>query len=62
MSTLNGYRQYVHECFRWAAEAKSQEDRETFLQMAKAWRRIALVELDVAKKIVLEGPRVSRLD
>jgi hypothetical protein len=62
MSDLNEYRQYAQECVRWAAEATDQEDRETFLQMAKAWTRIALVDRDVAKQIVLEGPRVGRLN
>jgi hypothetical protein len=62
MSNLNGYRQYAQECVRWAAEAASQEDRETFLQMAKAWTRIARVDYDVAKQIVLDAPRVGGLN
>jgi hypothetical protein len=60
MSDLNEYRQYAQECVRWAAEARSQEDQETFLEMAKAWTRIALVEHDVAKQIVLDGHRVGK--
>jgi hypothetical protein len=56
MSDLNDYRQYAQECVRWAAEATSHDDRQTFLEMAKAWTRIALVEHDVTKQIILDGP------
>jgi hypothetical protein len=55
MPDLNEYRQYARECVRWAAEAKDQEDRETFLEMARAWTRVALAEHDVIIQSLLDG-------
>jgi hypothetical protein len=55
MSDLNEYRQYARECVRWATEAKDQEDQETFLEMAKAWTRVALAEHDVIIQSLLDG-------
>ena len=64
MSDLSEYRQYARECVRWAAEAKSREDRETFPEMAKAWTRVALVEHDVTAQSLLDGDQAieRRLD
>ena len=31
------YREFARECMRWADEAASEEDRQHFLAMAKAW-------------------------
>lgn len=31
------YRQYARECIRGAAGAKTEKERETFLEMAQAW-------------------------
>jgi hypothetical protein len=64
MSTLNEYQQYAQECVRWAAEAKDQEDQETFLEMAKAWTRVALAEHDVIIQSLLDGDQSikQRLD
>lgn len=55
MAMLSGYRQYARQCVEWAAEANNDYERETFLQMAKAWKRVALVERDVARQSLLEG-------
>ena len=55
MSTLSDYRQYAHECARRAAEAKDDQDRRTFLEMAKAWTRVALVEQDVTRQSLLDS-------
>jgi hypothetical protein len=33
----NEYREYAAECLEWAATAKSDREREIFLQMANAW-------------------------
>jgi hypothetical protein len=36
------YREYAHECVRWAAEAESEEMRAAFLAMAQQWMEAAL--------------------
>ena len=40
---------YAKECARWAAETKNKEDQNLFMDMAKAWTNIAIVEADVTK-------------
>jgi hypothetical protein len=42
MTTAAEYREYAHECARWAAEAKSDEMRSAFLDMANHWLAAAL--------------------
>ncbi len=58
MTDLNDYQQYAHQCARWAAQANNDNERETFLEMAKAWKRIALVDQDVTRQSLLEGNEV----
>jgi hypothetical protein len=36
------YLQYARECARWALEAKNEQDKQAFLDMAKAWTVAAL--------------------
>jgi hypothetical protein len=36
------YRELARECMRWADEAASEEDRQHFLAMAKAWVHAAV--------------------
>jgi hypothetical protein len=36
------YLQYAQECARWALEAKNEQDKQVFLDMAKAWTVAAL--------------------
>jgi hypothetical protein len=31
------YQHYADECLRWAAEAKNENHRQIYLEMAKAW-------------------------
>jgi hypothetical protein len=50
MGSSRKYWQYARECARWAARTKDQEDQELFINMAKAWTNIALVEGDVTKR------------
>jgi hypothetical protein len=50
MTSQNEYRLYARECARWAAQTKNQKDREAFLDMAKAWTHIALVQRDVVRQ------------
>lgn len=40
---------YAKECAKWAAETKNKEDQNLFIDMAKAWTNIAIVEADVTK-------------
>jgi hypothetical protein len=40
---------YAKECAKWAAESKNQEDQDLYIDMAKAWTHIALVEAHVSK-------------
>lgn len=49
MGSSREYWLYARECARWAAETKDREDQDLFLDMARAWTNIALVELDVTK-------------
>ena len=53
MTALSDYQQYAHQCARRAAQANNDNERETFLEMAKAWRRIALVDQDVTRQSLL---------
>ena len=39
--TVNEYHQYAQECLRWAAQAKTEDQREAFLEMAQAWTMAA---------------------
>jgi len=54
------YRQYARECIRGAAGAKTEKERETFLEMAQAWTRVALAASDGAKQFAYgaDGLRV----
>jgi hypothetical protein len=49
MGSSSEYWRYARECARWAAQTKDQEDQDLFIDMAKAWTHIALVEGDVSK-------------
>jgi hypothetical protein len=42
MATVNEFRQFADECLRWAADAESEEHRNAFLGMARAWTQAAL--------------------
>jgi hypothetical protein len=41
MASFAQYRQYMDECLRAAAEAKSAEERTSLLQLAQTWHRAA---------------------
>ncbi len=49
MGSSREYWLYAKECARWAAATKNKEDQDLFIDMAKAWTNIALVEADVTK-------------
>jgi hypothetical protein len=42
MYAAQEYRHFMKECLRWAATARSEEERGTYLQMAKTWHEAAL--------------------
>jgi hypothetical protein len=60
MRNVDEYRQYAQECIRWASEAQDDQERRTFIEMAKAWTRVALVEHDVARQSQLDGSQQIR--
>jgi hypothetical protein len=37
VATSKEYREYADECFGWAKTAKSDRERQIFLQMAETW-------------------------
>jgi hypothetical protein len=41
VTTPKEYREYADECFGWAKTAKSDREREIFLQMAQTWLEAA---------------------
>jgi hypothetical protein len=41
--TAAEYRQYADECLAWAKSAKTDHERDIFLQMAKTWTEAALL-------------------
>jgi hypothetical protein len=57
MGSSREYWLYAKECARWAAETKNKEDQDLFIDMAKAWTNIAIVEADVTKIAAREFPR-----
>ena len=42
MTTADEYREYAIECLRWAEEAETNEQRQSFLDMARDWTLAAL--------------------
>ena len=40
------FREYADECREWAKTARTDEERDVFLQMAKAWMDAALIARD----------------
>jgi hypothetical protein len=43
MSSLKEYREYATERVEWAKSAKTDQERDIFLQMAKSWMDAALI-------------------
>jgi hypothetical protein len=61
MGSSREYWEHARECARWAAEAKTKEDHDVLLEMAKAWTNIALVETDIAKQIAADEIVIKQL-
>lgn len=58
--TTAEYQQYVQECMRWAAKAQTEEERQTFLEMADAWTRVAFVVSDGARRSAFDANVATR--
>ena len=41
MSTVNDYHTYARDCLRWAARARTEEQRKQFLSLASDWTHAA---------------------
>jgi hypothetical protein len=50
MGSSREYWQHARECARWAAEAEKKDEHDLYLEMAKAWTHIALVDADVVRQ------------
>jgi hypothetical protein len=59
MGSCKEYWQYARDCSRRAAEAKNEDEQKLFIEMAKAWTNVALVEADVAAQSV-SGVKAKR--
>jgi hypothetical protein len=42
MSTVDEYHKYAKDCLRWAARARTEEQRQRFLSLAHDWTQAAL--------------------
>jgi hypothetical protein len=50
MATLDDCQHYASQCALWAAKAANSSERDLYLDMARAWLRVALVDRDVTKQ------------
>jgi hypothetical protein len=41
-TTAQQYREFAAECLRWATEVQTEEDRQSFLDMARDWTLAAM--------------------
>jgi hypothetical protein len=58
--TTAEYQQYIQECIRWAAKAKTEEERQSLLEMADAWARVAFVVSDGARQSAFDANVAER--
>jgi hypothetical protein len=49
MGSSREYWLYAKECAKWAADPENKDDQDLFLDMARAWTNIAIVESDVMR-------------
>jgi hypothetical protein len=47
VSTADQYREFAEECFGWAKTAKTERERDIFIQMAQTWLTAAVKAGDV---------------
>jgi hypothetical protein len=43
MTTAAEYRHFAKRCMRWASEAETEEELQTYLSMARQWLQAALL-------------------
>jgi hypothetical protein len=41
MSTVDEYHEYARDCLRWAARARTEEQRKQFVSLARDWTHAA---------------------
>jgi hypothetical protein len=46
MTTVDECLEYARECLRWAAEAKTEDERVAFFKMARVWTSATLLAYD----------------
>ena len=51
-TTAKEYREFAAECLRWATEVDSEEDRKSFLDMARDW---TLAAMRLEGTLILKG-------
>ena len=51
MASSNEYREFANECMGWAKTARTDRERDLFLDMAKTWLEAA-VRLEACQGIV----------
>ena len=54
MTPATEYRRLLDECLHWAANARTDSERTSFLQMAKTWHEAA-VQLEKSLGLVKES-------
>ena len=54
MTTATEYRRFLDECLHWAANARSETERNAFLPLAKTWHEAA-VRLERSLGLVKES-------
>ena len=54
MTTAPEFRKFADECLRWADEAETDDDRQSFLDMARDWT-LAALRLEGAFSPVQDG-------
>jgi hypothetical protein len=58
MATADEYRQFAEKCLRWADVAKTAQEKEVFVDMARTWVRTAatMTSGDVLPATIIRPP------
>jgi hypothetical protein len=54
---MNEYRENAEECMDWARTARSDRERQIFLQMAQAWRAAAIARPELEEPAPADSSR-----
>jgi hypothetical protein len=62
VTTAQEYRELADECLGWAKTAKTNQERDIFLQMARTWLEAATIAAGIvsSRKSVLQPAKVQR--